>query len=80
MRRRLVSYFNQHRHRHRALGQVPKTEASPVVFLEKYSSFLVVVLKEAWLLRRLISLDGPTTASHLIQVTKVLNENLSAMD
>ena len=79
-RRHRVSYFDQYGHRHRALGQVPKTETIPVVFLEKYLAFLVVVFQVAWLLLRPISLDERPTASHLIQVTNVLNENLNAMD
>lgn len=58
----------------------PRLKQIQLVYLEEYLALLVVVLQEARLLRRVLTLEEPTTQSHLNQATNLFNERLSGMD
>ena len=58
----------------------PRLKQIQLVYLEDYLALLVVVLQEARLLRRVLSLQEPTNQAHLNQAANMFNDRLSDMD
>ena len=57
----------------------PRLKHLQLVFIDEFSALLIIVLQEARLLRRLLTLDEPTDQDSLTQVANYLNDHCSGL-
>ena len=58
----------------------PRLKHIQLVYIDEFTALLIIVLQEARLLRRLLSLDEPTDQDALTQVANCLNDRLNGLN